>query len=128
MRKILFILFIILSMGILNACTLFGFDSNLKRNIVPKPTMKKLNEQNLDGIFTTETGYKKYRHELKLIREESRNVKEDSFNSPLVKPFEDLIEINETYPTVLQSTSYVDTIKLIFFGVYKRSTISHMVM
>jgi len=59
MRKILFILFIILSMGILNACTLFGFDSNLKRNIDPKPTMKKLNEQNLDGIFTTETGYKK---------------------------------------------------------------------
>jgi len=68
---------------------------------------------------------KKYRHELKLIREGSRNVKEDSFNSPPVKPFEDLIEI---YPTVLQSASYVDAIKLVFLEFITRSTIPHMVM
>lgn len=118
MRKVTFTLFVILSISMLSACELFGFDSNLKRRIDPEPTMDILNGQNLNEILTTENGYKKYKHELHIIREGSRNVKKDAFNSPPVSYFEDLIEINEEFPSVFESSIYNDTIKLVFSGVY----------
>src|SRR5699024_11641282 len=94
MRKFTFMLLITLSINILGACELFGFDSNLVRKIDPKPTMDTLNSEDLNDILATKSGYKKYRHELQLNRNVSRNMGDDAFYSPPLKFFEDLIDIN----------------------------------
>src|SRR5699024_7864487 len=103
---------------ILGACELFGFDSNLERKIDPKPTMDTLNREDLNDIIANESGYKKYRHELKLNREGSRNMGDDAFDSPPLRFFEDLIDINAESSSIAESISYTDTVRLIFSGVY----------
>ena len=107
-----------LSISILGACELFGFDSNLERKIDPKPTMDTLNSEDLNDIIATESGYKKYRHELQLNREGSRNMGDDAFDSPPLRFFEDLIDINAESSSIAESISYTDTVRLIFTGVY----------
>jgi len=107
-----------LSISILGACELFGFDSNLERKIDPKPTMDTLNSEDLNDIIATESGYKKYRHELQLNREGSRNMGDDAFDSPPLRFFEDLIDINAESSSIAESISYTDTVRLIFSGVY----------
>lgn len=111
-------LLITLSISILGACELFGFDSNLERKIDPKPTMDTLNSEDLNDIIATESGYKKYRHELQLNREGSRNMGDDAFDSPPLRFFEDLIDINAESSSIAESISYTDTVRLIFSGVY----------
>jgi len=118
MRKFTFMLLMTLSISILGACELFGFDSNLERKIDPKPTMDTLNSEDLNDIIATESGYKKYRHELQLNREGSRNMGDDAFDSPPLRFFEDLIDINAESSSIAESISYTDTVRLIFTGVY----------
>lgn len=117
MRKFTFTLLIILSISMLSACELFGFDSNLERRIDPKPTMETLNSEDLNDILATENGYKKYRHELQINRKGSRNMAKDAFDSPPLRFFRDLIEINESSSS-LPSFTYTDTVSFIFSGVY----------
>src|SRR5699024_5601193 len=118
MRKFTFMLLMTLSISILGACELFGFDSNLERKIDPKRTMDTLNNGDLNDIIATESGYKKYRHELQLNRVGSRNMGDDAFDSPPLRFFEDLIDINAESSSIAESISYTDTVRLIFYGVY----------
>jgi len=111
-------LLITLSISVLGACELFGFDSNLERKIDPKPTMDTLNSEDLNDIIATESGYKKYRHELQLNRKGSRNMGDDAFDSPPLRFFEDLIDTNAESSSIAESFSYTDTVRLIFSGVY----------
>lgn len=115
MKKFTFTLFIILSISMLSACELFGFDSNLQRRIDPEPTMDTLNSEDLNQIMTTENGYKKYKHEYQITRKGTRNVGEDSFNSPPLRIFGTLKEMPSSS---IELISYTDTINLDFSGVY----------